>query len=66
MLKMSASFVLAALKGSAYGKEYASPFPLLRPRWTAILNILRGRLLSFRTVELLRFEALRREFVPAH
>jgi hypothetical protein len=43
MLKTSASFVFAALRGSMYGKEYASPLRLLRPRWTAILNILRER-----------------------
>jgi hypothetical protein len=37
---MSASFVLASLRGSTYNKEYASPLRPLRPRWTAILNIL--------------------------
>jgi hypothetical protein len=42
MLKKSASFVLAALKGSTYRKEYASPPRLLRPRWTAFLTILRA------------------------
>ena len=41
MLKKSASFVLAALSDSTYEKRYASPLRLLRPRWTAILNILR-------------------------
>ena len=35
MLKKSASFVLAALRGSTYDAEYASPLRLLRPRWTA-------------------------------
>jgi len=40
MLKKSASFVLASLEGSTYRKEYASPSRSLRPRWTAILNIL--------------------------
>jgi hypothetical protein len=39
MLKKSASFVLASFRGSTYS-EYASPLRLLRPRWTAILNIL--------------------------
>ncbi len=42
MLKKSASFVLASLRGSTYGKEYASPLRSLRPRWTAFLNILRA------------------------
>jgi len=41
MLKKSASFVLAALGGSTYHPEYASPPRSLRPRWTAFLNILR-------------------------
>jgi hypothetical protein len=40
VLKKAASFVLASLKGSTYGEEYASPFRSLRPRWTAFLNIL--------------------------
>jgi hypothetical protein len=40
MLKKAASFVLAALRGSTYGKEYASPPHLLRPHWTAFLTIL--------------------------
>ena len=34
MLKKSASFVLAALRGSTYRREYASPLRLLWPRWT--------------------------------
>jgi len=42
MLKKSASFVLASLRGSTYGAEYDSPFRSLRPRWTAILSILLG------------------------
>jgi hypothetical protein len=41
MLKMTAGFVLAALRDSPYGTEYASPLRLLRPRGTAILSILR-------------------------
>jgi len=40
MLKKAASFVLASLRGSTYGKEYASPLRSLRPRRTAFLNIL--------------------------
>jgi len=40
MLKKPASFVLAALGGSTYRTEYASPPRLLRPRWTAFLIIL--------------------------
>jgi hypothetical protein len=40
MLKKAASFVLATFKGSAYGEKYASPFDLLRPRWTTFLSIL--------------------------
>jgi len=41
MLKKTASFVLASLGVSTYGKEYASPPRSLRPRWAAFLNILR-------------------------
>ena len=40
MLKMAASFVLASLRRSTYGKEYASPLRSLRPRWAAFLSIL--------------------------
>jgi hypothetical protein len=40
MLKKTSSFVLAALRGSTYEKEYASPPRLLRPRWKVFLNIL--------------------------
>jgi hypothetical protein len=46
MLKKAASFVLAALRGSTYSKEYASPPHLLRPRWTAFLTILQALCLS--------------------
>ena len=42
MLKKSASFVLASLRGSTYGTEYDSSPRSLRPRWTAILSILYG------------------------
>jgi hypothetical protein len=41
MLKKSASFVLASLRSSTYRTAYASLFRPLRPRWAAILNILR-------------------------
>src|SRR5437867_8074375 len=40
MLKKSSSFVLASLRGSTYGEEYALPLRSLRPRRKAILNIL--------------------------
>ena len=40
MLKKSASFVLASLRGSTYGTKYASPLRSLRPCWTAFLIIL--------------------------
>jgi hypothetical protein len=40
MLKKASSFVLASLKASTYGKEYASASRSLRPRWTAFLTIL--------------------------
>ena len=43
MLKKSASFVLASLRSSTYPRGYASGLHSLRPRWTAILSILRYR-----------------------
>ncbi|WHZ14565.1 MAG: hypothetical protein OJF52_001404 [Nitrospira sp.] len=43
MLKTVSSFVLAAFRGSTYWLEYASPLHLLRPRRTAILNILQRK-----------------------
>jgi hypothetical protein len=46
MLKKASSFVLASLKASTYGKEYASASRSLRPRWVAFLNILNGTLKS--------------------
>ncbi len=49
MLKKSASGVLASLRGSPYGAEYASPLRSLRPCWTAILSILRGYLMLSHT-----------------
>ena len=42
LLKKSASFVLASLRGSTYSGEYASPLYSLRPCWTAFLNSLRA------------------------
>jgi hypothetical protein len=41
LLTKSASSVLAVLRGSTYGREYASLLRLLRPCWTAFLNSLR-------------------------
>ena len=40
MLSKPARFVLASLRGSTYETEYASPLRSLRPRWTALLNML--------------------------
>jgi len=40
MLNRAASCVLAAVRGSTYAPEYASRLSLLRPCWTARLNIL--------------------------
>ncbi len=45
MLKKSASFVLASLRGSTYRKESASPLRSLRPRWTPFLHILQAILI---------------------
>ncbi len=42
LLTKPASCVLAALRGSTYGGEYASPLRWLRHCWTAFLNSLRG------------------------
>ena len=50
MLKKSASVVLASLRGSTYGTEYAAPLRLLRPCWTAFLNILRSILQAGRVL----------------
>ncbi len=54
MLKKTSSFVLASLRGSTYGNEYASPLRSLRPCWTAFLNILveNGDILNFLTAEM--------------
>lgn len=41
LLRKSASGVLAALRGSTYYREYASPRRLLRPCRMAFLNSLR-------------------------
>jgi len=45
MLKESASGVLASLRDSTYGMEYASPLCSLWPCWTNVLSILPGKLL---------------------
>ncbi len=58
MLKKSASFVLASLRGSTYETKYASPLRSLRPRWTAILNILRDRPMSLRAATSLNMLSL--------
>lgn len=50
MLKKSADCVLAVLRGSTYGPEYASPLRVLRPCRTAILNILWNIVLASLTV----------------
>ena len=44
-----------ALRGSTYGKEYASPLCLLRPCWTAFLNSLRWILNESVGIQALRF-----------
>src|SRR6187399_748649 len=49
MLKKSASFVLASLRGSTYRTKYASPLRSLRPCWTAFLNILRTVVVRYDT-----------------
>jgi hypothetical protein len=46
LLTKTASGVLASLRGSTYGTEYASPLRSLRPCWTAFLN-------SLQTIQLL-------------
>ena len=50
LLKKSASGVLAALRGSTYRTEYASPLRLLRPCWTAFLNSLLETLADLKMV----------------
>ena len=60
LLTKSASGVLAALRGSTYGGEYASPLRLLRPCWTAFVNSLRPIVRSSVTCSVLSAEALRR------
>jgi len=42
MLKKAPSFVLASLNASTYPQKYASASRSLRPRWMAILNILKA------------------------
>jgi len=39
---MAASFVLASLRGSTYGKKYASPLRLLRPSAERSVSAIRG------------------------
>jgi hypothetical protein len=62
MLKKAASFVLASLEASTYGKEYASPSRSLRPRWTAFLNILRGCAVVVSDVPAITFQLAQRRF----
>ncbi len=49
MLAKAAGFVLASLRGSTYGTEYASPLRSLRPCRTALVSIPRGYSLSSET-----------------
>ncbi len=80
MLKKSASFVLASLRGSPYGTEYALPLCSLRPTpwkrrisarlgWAgekvAFLTILRGILMSSPTIEPLVSEWVQNSFSTA-
>jgi len=63
VLKKSASFVLASLRSSTYPRGYASGLHSLRPRWTAILSILRYRgidpiSVSFSQASILHYSAL--------
>jgi hypothetical protein len=46
VLKKSPSSVLASLRGSTYGTEYASPLLSLRPCWTVFLTTLRAVLMA--------------------
>jgi hypothetical protein len=55
LLTKSASGVLAALGGSTYRREYASPRRLLRPCWTAFLNSLRWLLNESVRIQALHF-----------
>jgi hypothetical protein len=55
LLTKSASGVLAALRGSTYHREYASPHRLLRPCWTDFLNSLRWLLHEAVSLQSLRF-----------
>jgi hypothetical protein len=54
LLTKSTSSVLAALRGSTYCREYASPLRLLRPCWTAFLNSLRRLLTASVSIRVLR------------
>jgi hypothetical protein len=42
LLTKPANGVLASLRGSTYGRKYASPLRSLQPCWTAFLNSLRA------------------------
>lgn len=59
---MAANFVPAALRGSTYGTKYAWPFRLLRPRGTAILNILQVGCSRYHTVEPMVSKSLKDSF----
>ena len=54
LLIKSVSGVLAALRGSTYCSEYASPRRVLRPCWTAFLNSLRWLLKGSVSIQTLR------------
>lgn len=51
MLKKATNRVLASLRGSTYGTEYASPPRSLRPCWMVFLSILRCRSSSRETLQ---------------
>jgi hypothetical protein len=46
-VKKSSNCVLALLRDSTYGAEYASPLRSLRPCWMAFFNILWAMLIQF-------------------
>jgi hypothetical protein len=66
MLKKSTSFVLASLRDSTYGTEYASPLRSLRPRRMAFLNILRRVLFPSEIVVLLAVGHIKDGFSTAN
>jgi hypothetical protein len=66
MLKKPTSFVLAALRDSTYGTEYALSSPrLLWPRWTAFLTILLAILAASQTDRLCDPEGIKTGFSAA-